>query len=189
MTNLNNIKKNNNLDEIKYFAMLGYSIDDVAFNDETITMVRSPKTTKHPLSLVKFKNGLHVVLLDLNTPLSKTSATSNAIPAESLVNCQTYEDYIKANASKEVLEQYNNMKMQLMQLDAREFDEKSQLLYSHFQGVSSSFRKNLQQHLESVRNVLVNAELCDEDYLSSEITGLNEKKTQTKTLEDTTKQI
>ncbi len=184
MTNLNNIKKSAVLDEVKYFAMLGYSIDDVAFNDETITMVRSPKTTKHPLSLVKFKNGLHVVLLDLNTPLNKISATSNTIPAENLVNCQTYEDYIKANASKEVLEQYNNMKIQLMKIDEREFDEKSQLLYSHFRSVGATFRKSLQQHLESVRNVLVNAELCDEDYLNSEISGLNEKKEKSKTFDD-----
>lgn len=187
MTNLNNIKQPPVLDEVKYFAMLGYSVDNVDFNDESITMVRSVKNTKHPLSLVKFKNGLHVVLLDINNPQGKITATSNSIPAESLVNCETYEDYIKENTSKETLEQYQNMKMQLLKIDEREFDDKSQLLYSHFKGVGSAFRKCLQQHLEAVRKVLVNAELCDEDYMQDEIKGLNEQKTQIKSLDEKTK--
>ncbi len=187
MTNLNRIKQTPILDEVKYFAMLGYSVDNVDFNDESITMVRSVKNTKHPLSLVKFKNGLHVVLLDINNQQSKISATSNSIPAESLINCETYEEFIKANASKETLEQYNNMKMQLLKIDERKFDDRSELLYTHFKSVGNTFRKNLQQHLESVRNVLVNAELCDEDYMQDEIKGLNEKKTLVKTLDEKTK--
>lgn len=184
MTNLNNIKQSPILNEVKYFAMLGYSVDNVDFNDEAITMVRSVKNTKHPLSLVQFKNGLHVVLLDINKEQGKISATSNNIPAESLVNCQTYEEYIKENASKEVLEQYQNMKMQLLKIDERKFDDRSALLYSHFKSVGNAFRKNLQQHLESVRNVLVNAELCDEDYMQSEIKGLNEQKVHSKTFDE-----
>ena len=187
MTNLNRIKQTPIIDDVKYFAMLGYSVDNVDFNDESITMVRSVKNTKHPLSLVKFKNGLHVVLLDINNQQSKISATSNSIPAESLINCETYEEFIKANASKETLEQYNNMKMQLLKIDERKFDDRSELLYTHFKSVGNTFRKNLQQHLESVRNVLVNAELCDEDYMQDEIKGLNEKKTLVKTLDEKTK--
>ena len=187
MTNLKNIKQPHILDEVKYFAVLGYSVEDIDFNGETITMVRAIKKLNHPLALVKFKNGLHVVCLDINHPLSKVSATSTSIPAERLINCETYEEYIKKNASQEAQEQYQNMKLQLMKIDERKFDERSALLYEHFKSVSNTFRKSLQQHLETVRNVLVNAELCDEDYLADEINGLSKRMSHVKTLDEKTK--
>ena len=89
MTNLNNIKKLNNVplgehpligDEIKYFAMLGYSVESVNFNDDKINLIRHIESTSHPISLVNYKNKrLHMVSLSTEKPMNQITAMSNSL--------------------------------------------------------------------------------------------------------------
>lgn len=174
MTNLNNIKSNNSniLNEIKYYAMAGYSVESVNFNDDSINMIRHIDTTKHPISLVHFKkNKLHLVSLSTEKPINEITAMSTATIAESVFNSSTYEDYIKSNGEK-ALEEYQQMCIKLQQLGPKEFEAKSDTLFSQIKGVNIQFKQKLQQHLETVRQVLINAELCDENFLDKEIQDL-----------------
>lgn len=175
MTNLNNIKSNNSivLNEIKYCAMAGYSVESVDFNDDTIKMIRHLDTTKHPLSLVNIKNKkLHLVCLSTEKPVNQITAMSNSTIVEGVFTSPEYESYVK-NSGEQAYQEYQKMCYNLQQLGAKEFDEKSKIIYSQIKSVSPAFNQRLQQHLETVRNVLVNAELCDESFLASEIKELN----------------
>lgn len=187
MENLNNIKKNSKvLDEIKYFAMVGYSVESVDFNNDKINLIRYTETTSHPFSLVNFKNDrLHMLSLSSKKPMNQITAMSNSIPAERVINNVAYDNYIK-NLSEQAYDKLQEVKAELQNIDAVDFDLKSSVLYSHFKGVSSKFQKCLQNHLQSVRNVLLNAELCDESFLENEIKDLNAKQ-QTKTIDDIVK--
>ena len=181
MTNLNNIKSNNSnvLNEIKYYAMAGYTIESVNFNDDSINMIRHLDTTKHPISLINYKkNRLHLVSLNTEKPINQITAMSTATIAESVFNSSNYEDYIKNNGEK-ALEEYHTMCMKLQQLGAKEFEAKSEVLFSQIKGVNNQFKQKLQQHLESVRQILINAELCDENFLNKEIQDLQAVKTTT----------
>lgn len=174
MTNLNNIKNNNTkLDEIKYFAMLGYSVESVDFNDDKINLIRHIESTSHPISLVNYKNKrLHMVSLSTEKPMNQITAMSNSVPAESVVNDACYDDYNKA-LGEEAYNNCLNMKNELGKLNAKDFSEKSDILFSHFNSVGVGFSKKLKQHLEAVRNVLVNAELCDESFLQQELANID----------------
>lgn len=178
MTNLKN-EKNIVLSEIKYFAMLGYAIEDVNFKDDTVRMVRTT-FNKHPFAYAKLKNTLHVITIDTDRPMSKTTTHLNKTVAEKPISFGYYEDYLREHSTQAGINQYENLKAELGKLKDREFDFKSQLVYNHLSAVSPQFRKQLQEHLESIRDILMNAEICDETYLSKEINGLNEKKEQTK---------
>ena len=178
MTNLNNIKNNNSkLDEIKYFAMLGYSVESVDFNDDKINLIRHIESTNHPISLVNYKNKrLHMVSLSTEKPMNQITAMSNSVPAESVVNDACYDDYNKLLGEEE----YKNcidMKNALGKLNAKDFNEKSKILFTHFNSVGVGFSQKLKQHLEAVRNVLVNAELCDESFLAKELENINSTST------------
>lgn len=187
MTNLTKLKQSKNskvLDQIKYYAMVGYSVESVDFNDDKIVFMRHTPTTKHPISLVQFKNNkLHMLSVDYNKPMSNITAMSNSIPAESIINSNAYDEYMK-RISNESYTSLQVMKAELQKIQATEFDKKSQLIYGHFQGVSNQFKNKLLQHLESVKNVLLNAEICDENFLEDEINGLsNLQKESKKSLE------
>ena len=180
MTNLKNEKQNSQvLNELKYFAMAGYTIDSIDFNNDNIQLVRHTETTSHPISLVKYKNNkLHILSVSSVKPMNKITAMSNAVPIESVVNNESYDEYLK-NLNTEAYRELQDVKAKLQNLDAVDFDAKSELLFSHFKAVSKDFKKRLQNHLESVRNVLINAEICDEDFLKTELKDLHTQKATT----------
>ena len=175
MTNLNNIKTNRNdiLNEFKYFAMTGYSVESVDFNNDKVTLIRHLNKTEHPFSLINYKkNKLHLVSMSTETPLSTTTALSDSIPAESVLTDESYSDYVKSKNKKEY-EHYRQMTIQLQSLGAKEFDEKSKIIFEHLKNVDNEFKHKLQNHLKKFKEVLVNAELCDKDFLTEEMKELD----------------
>ena len=175
MTNLKDIKTQNNdiLNEFKYFAITGYSVESVDFNNDKVTLIRHLQKTNHPFSLVNYKsNKLHLVSMSTEKPMSSTTALSNSIPAESAINSESYGEYIKGINAEE-FEEYKQLTIQLQKLGAKEFDEKAQLLFTHFKNVSDEFKSRLQTHLKKFREVLINAELCNKEFLLDELKELS----------------
>ena len=175
MTNLKDIKTQNNeiLNEFKYFAISGYSVESVDFNNDKVTLIRHLQKTNHPFSLVNYKNNkLHLINMSTEQPMNKITALSNSIPAESAINNESYGEFIKGISTKEY-DEYKQLTIQLQKLGAKEFDEKAHLLFTHFKNVSEDFKEHLTTHLKKFREVLLNAELCNKEFLLEELHELS----------------
>lgn len=180
--NLKN-KKNKVLEELKYYAVAGYSIESIDLNNDRINLIRHYSHTKHPLSLVNFKkNKLNMLSLSTDKDSNAITSKYNTVVAESPFSSEEYIEYITHSSEINNLD-CKDITTQLQGINSQNYSEKSQKLMKHFSNVNDDFRVCLRQHLNQFREIMINAELSDNNYLSDEIRQLSNNKQSTKGLQ------